>query len=292
MESKFFKKGEVIIKEGSIGSCAYMIESGQVEVSSKLHETKTMLTVLGEKQVFGEMGLIEDKPRSATIIALEDTSVRMISRESFNTLFIKNKNVALSIVRALFDRLRNASDTIATNNARKAKRVKEKFVTVVNGEDAGTDTDTDTDNVKIIIKDKRYLVMSAINDMAVKVLKYDKIEIKEFPFKIGRSATVENDQTDNILTDNHLFVYEKEEPYTLSENHFLFDKVEGHFVIVDRGSKSGVIVNGMKINGCFVIDKKENNIIVVGDSDSFEFNIEIKGELETEVVNIKGREKQ
>ncbi len=75
MDAKSFKKGEIIIEEGSLSSDAYIIESGSVEVSKKLPGGKTqVITKLDKNDIFGEMGLIDQLPRSATVKALEDCS--------------------------------------------------------------------------------------------------------------------------------------------------------------------------------------------------------------------------
>ncbi len=107
-----FKKGEYIIKEGDFDTWACIINSGKVEVSTLIDSKKKVLATLGAKQIFGEMGLIDDHQRSATVIAIEDTEVQVISRDSFKSLFFKDPKVILPIVKALFDRLRESSHMV------------------------------------------------------------------------------------------------------------------------------------------------------------------------------------
>ena len=57
METETFRKGDNIIDKGSSGTCAYIIESGRVEVSDLVNNKKAVLAILGEKQIFGEMGI-------------------------------------------------------------------------------------------------------------------------------------------------------------------------------------------------------------------------------------------
>jgi CRP-like cAMP-binding protein len=66
-----FKAGDVIIRQGSYETSAYIIESGKVEISITVNDKKTVFAIMGEKQIFGEMGLMDDRPRSATVTALE-----------------------------------------------------------------------------------------------------------------------------------------------------------------------------------------------------------------------------
>ncbi len=267
MKMMTIKKGEAIIDEGTQGTCAYIIESGKVEVSRMQHETKVVLTVLGEKEVFGEMGLIEDKPRSATVTTLEDTVVRVISRESFNSLFEKNRKVILSIVKALFVRLRAASNIIAMANVKRSSSYDDISI-----------------NGKVSSKDNKFLILSGLNEKTRKALDFKDYQIREFPFKLGRSVGATSkqsiqeasDQSIDILSDNQLFIEEDEIPYNVSKNHMSFDKVDDDFVVVDRGSKNGVIVNGMLIKGSKVLDK-DDNTLTIGITDPFEFRVEIRG---------------
>ncbi len=116
METKTFRKGDVIIEKGSDGTCAYIIESGKVEVSDLVNNKKAILAILGEKQIFGEMGLVEDKPRSATVTAIEDVRLAMLSRDNFNELFEKNPKVFLPIIKSLFERLRTVNKMLISKD--------------------------------------------------------------------------------------------------------------------------------------------------------------------------------
>ena len=116
MELKAFKKGDVIIEKGYDETCAYIIESGKVEVSDLVNNEKAILAILGEKQIFGEMGLVEDKPRSATVTAIEDVRLAMLSRDNFNELFEKNPKVLLPIIKSLFERLRTVNKMLISKD--------------------------------------------------------------------------------------------------------------------------------------------------------------------------------
>ena len=76
-----------------------------------------VLAILGKEQIFGEMGLIEDKPRSATVTAIEDVRLTVISREHFNELFEKNPKVLLPIIKSLFERLRTINNLLISKVA-------------------------------------------------------------------------------------------------------------------------------------------------------------------------------
>ena len=113
MNAKSFKKGEVIIEEGSLSSDAYIIESGSVEVSKRLPGGKIqVITKLDKNDIFGEMGLIDQLPRSATVRALEDCSISIMTPDTFNSLARRNPKALMPILKVLAKRLRNTLKVI------------------------------------------------------------------------------------------------------------------------------------------------------------------------------------
>jgi CRP/FNR family transcriptional regulator, cyclic AMP receptor protein len=107
MKTVYFKKGEEIIKEGTLSDCAYIIAEGQVEVSRKLSSgEKQIIGVLDKNEIFGEMGLIDGLPRSATVLALEDCTISIINKEAFNNLAQHKPQALMPILKVLAKRLR------------------------------------------------------------------------------------------------------------------------------------------------------------------------------------------
>jgi CRP/FNR family transcriptional regulator, cyclic AMP receptor protein len=107
MKTKYFKKGEEIIKEGMLSDCAYIIDAGQVEVSKlRPNGDKQIIGVLNENDIFGEMGLIDGFPRSATVVALEDCTISIMTQEAFNSLAQHNPEALMPILKVLAKRLR------------------------------------------------------------------------------------------------------------------------------------------------------------------------------------------
>ncbi len=104
-----FRSGDTVIEEGSKGTTAYVILSGTAQVFKKSGNAEVLVATLGEGQVFGEMGLIEDRPRSASIKALSELKLRAIDREHFNELLRTKPAVLIPIMKGLFERLRQVS---------------------------------------------------------------------------------------------------------------------------------------------------------------------------------------
>src|SRR5438105_3982744 len=108
-----FAKGQTIIKEGEPGDELFVLFRGTVEVS------KSGLTIanLHAGGHFGEMGLVDQAPRSATVVAGEDTNAISLDRESLLRLMRKDPLIAVkllwSFVQVLSERLRNANGALA-----------------------------------------------------------------------------------------------------------------------------------------------------------------------------------
>ena len=71
-EFRTYLPGENVVAEGTKGSTAFIILSGTVRILKQAKGREIPIATLGEGQVFGEMGLIEDRPRSATVRALSE----------------------------------------------------------------------------------------------------------------------------------------------------------------------------------------------------------------------------
>ena len=108
MKTQFYKKGASIIEEGTLSDCAYIIESGSVEVSKiRPNKDKQIIAVLTENDIFGEMGMIDGLPRSATVVALEDCTITIMTQETFNNLAQHNPQALMPILKVLAKRLRS-----------------------------------------------------------------------------------------------------------------------------------------------------------------------------------------
>jgi CRP/FNR family cyclic AMP-dependent transcriptional regulator len=107
-----YEAGEVIIREDDVGETAYVINQGQVEVSKELQGQKVHLATLGAGETFGEMSMIDEKPRSATVTAVSETLVCEIRRDDFFNSFQTDPKIALQLLKVLFERLREADARI------------------------------------------------------------------------------------------------------------------------------------------------------------------------------------
>jgi len=106
-------QGEAIIAENSWGNNLFFICKGKVEISKELddHETPfAQLSVLGPGEFFGEMGVINDEPRSASVIALEEVELLAIPKEVFTNITFTHPVVMFNLMRTLSGRLRDTNE--------------------------------------------------------------------------------------------------------------------------------------------------------------------------------------
>jgi CRP-like cAMP-binding protein len=101
-----YETGEEIVVEGSTGLGLFVITGGRVEVTRGSGDDKVVFAELGSGDLLGEMSLVDDQPRSATVRTLESTSCLLITRGSFQSLVDREPDIAWCIVPVLAGRLR------------------------------------------------------------------------------------------------------------------------------------------------------------------------------------------
>jgi CRP-like cAMP-binding protein len=104
---KEFSPGEVIFEEGQPAQHLYLLARGKVEVFHRDDSGDYPIATLGEEECFGEMAILDEEPRSASIKALEPTQVLKIDRESFRELITERPQISFAIFKILTKRLRH-----------------------------------------------------------------------------------------------------------------------------------------------------------------------------------------
>ncbi len=101
-----FPRGTVIVTQGAHGDCAYIIREGTCEVYGESSEGRTPVTTLGPGEVFGEMAILTDHPRNASVRALTDVEAVVVTRESIDHELERNHWLAI-IMRTFAGRYRD-----------------------------------------------------------------------------------------------------------------------------------------------------------------------------------------
>jgi len=96
------ESGTLLFNEGDIGDCMYIIHKGQI----KIHKGNTTLAILKEKEVFGELSLLDSETRSASATANTDCFLFKIDQEPFYELVETRPEIAKGFIKILCQRLR------------------------------------------------------------------------------------------------------------------------------------------------------------------------------------------
>jgi CRP-like cAMP-binding protein len=116
LKEQNFKHGQTIVEEGRTGDALYIIWSGRVRVSRRFDRESFVLTELGSYDFFGEMSLIDDFPTSATVDAIEDTTLLKMSRADFRSITSIHNELSSklweSVAHSLTIRIRKTGDLV------------------------------------------------------------------------------------------------------------------------------------------------------------------------------------
>lgn len=111
--TRSYDKDQVIILAEEEGDAMFIIGSGQVKVSIVSEDGReVILSMLGEGAVFGELSLLDGKPRSANVVATEDAELYMVRRADFLQLVYKVPQIAVGLLAELAARLRKTDRKI------------------------------------------------------------------------------------------------------------------------------------------------------------------------------------
>lgn len=220
-----YAAGEVIVHENDCGETAYVIEQGQVEVSKALEGQHVHLAYLGTGETFGEMSMIDEKPRSATVTAVTETVVSELRRDDFFKSFQTDPQVALTLLKVLFERLREAQAMIL-----QLQKADPQHALVPQ------------DPVAVVPPGGQLtMTLEGVTPRASAALPVTPFQITQFPFRIGRQSPDPLVYNDLMLPDSV--------PLQISRHHLAFIAREGRVGVVDRGSTLGSWVDGQQLGG-------------------------------------------
>ena len=205
---------------------------------------RVTLGELGAGEIFGEMSVIDEKPRSASIQVLEDCGVKVLHRDQFLDVLAQDRDLAAIILSNLFTRLRRA------NSTRKSSKEIQQLVDIPREE-----------SIRLV----------GLTNQAQRVLSQTPLLIATFPFVVGR-------ETRDPLARQDLAIFDSA-PYQISRHHVMFERDSQGFFLQDMGSKLGSKINEHMIGGGSDIDHhpiKNGDVLTLGGKNSpYVFRIEI-----------------
>ena len=114
-QDRSYPKNSVILFQDDPGDALYIVVAGQVKVVLIAEDGReVILSIRSKGDFFGEMSLIDQEPRSAHVIAMEDSSLLVLRREDFNRCLQAMPQIATGLLRALCKRLRQADNKIGS----------------------------------------------------------------------------------------------------------------------------------------------------------------------------------
>jgi len=189
--SRFGKKisgGTVLFQEGDKGEEMFIIQSGKVKISKRIRGVEKTLATLDKGEFFGEMAILNDKPRSATAETVEDCEMLVIDRKTFDALIRGNVEIAVRFIKRLADRLRETNDQmealmIKDNTSRLvsilAKQVKEQRKSgafVMGMEDLAGLAGIETSQVKLILEKLASVRMVELSGDRVNISSQEQVD--------------------------------------------------------------------------------------------------------------------
>tara|TARA_B100001093_G_scaffold507961_1_gene569317 strand:+ start:1354 stop:2139 length:786 start_codon:yes stop_codon:yes gene_type:complete len=252
MEQLRLNPGSVIFSEGDASAEAYRIVSGKVQITIATKSGPRILSQLSNGEFFGELGMVDALPRSASATALNETVLEVITLENFFDYIASDKAIFSGYLRGVFERLRVSrlklrmalGKDASTEYIGKDDRTLEEvfFGTSLHGKEANQQERT----IQLTFTPRKGETTEKI--------------IERFPFRIGRSYGY----NDLSIPD--------EEPYQVSRNHCCIEEHSGHFFVKDFGSKLGTVVNGKRITKDPAGSMEEliigENVIILGRDES------------------------
>jgi CRP/FNR family transcriptional regulator, cyclic AMP receptor protein len=220
-----YAAGAVIVHENDCGDTAYLIEQGQVDVSKALDGHPVHLAYLGAGDIFGEMSMIDEKPRSATVTAVTETVVSALRRDDFFHSLQTDPTVALALLKVLFERLREAHTMIL-----QLQTAAPQHALVPQAPVAGVPP-----------RGQLTITLEGVTPREAAALPVTPFPITRFPFRIGR-------QSPDPLVYNDLMLPDAV-PLQISRHHLALIAHEGRVGVVDRGSTLGSWVDGQQLGG-------------------------------------------
>ncbi|HLQ23196.1 MAG TPA: Crp/Fnr family transcriptional regulator [Gemmatimonadales bacterium] len=115
VRERSYPRGSVIVFEEDPGDALYVVAAGQVKVVLVAEDGReVILSVLGPGSFFGEMAILDEGPRSAHVIAMEESNLLILRRDDFHARLRAMPEVAISLLKEISRRLRRADEKIGS----------------------------------------------------------------------------------------------------------------------------------------------------------------------------------
>jgi CRP/FNR family transcriptional regulator len=108
-----YQDGEVIVRQGDVGDCMFVIQEGRVEIVAEMEDCEVQLAIREEGDFFGEMAVFERDVRSATVRAMGEVRVLTVDKKNFLRRIHEDPSLAFRLVETMSGRIRDLSEEVA-----------------------------------------------------------------------------------------------------------------------------------------------------------------------------------
>ncbi len=110
---RVYEDGEIIIRQGEVGSCMYVVQEGQVEVYVERDGREVQLGTRGEGEILGEMAIFERQERFANVRARGRARLLTVDKKNFLGRVHEDPSIAFRVIKTMSSRIRELSNEIA-----------------------------------------------------------------------------------------------------------------------------------------------------------------------------------
>ena len=252
---KRFEPGDILFRQGDASDHVVLVRSGHAEVLREVGDECILLGTAKEGEFLGEMGVLDERPRSATVRAASELEVELIGRRSFLERVSGDAQLAHRLLLRMSARLRDVEDRLATLHAEAAAKVH-----------AARDASASPAVPAIRLEATTYAAMLYVGS--------EPIRVTGLPYVVGRESDIGEPATasrpDLEIPDP--------KPYRLSRHHFCILSDDSVVQVRDLNSELGTIVNEIPLGRDFALDRiplhhGENAVIAGGRGSPYEFAV-------------------
>jgi CRP-like cAMP-binding protein len=256
-----FRKGEILFHQGDPSDYVLRVSNGEIEILREVDDASVVLGHVRAGEWLGEMGVIENRVRSATARATTDGAAETLTAQRFLEEVSRDPTLARDLILRLSIRLRRIEDKVAGD-----------LLTVADEHHWGGKERSGGE-----VAAEPAAISIAAHGAALRAqIGAAPIYIDRLPFVIGRRPDAGEAppprHPDLVLADRR--------PFRLSRDHFMIIRRGGRLLVSDLGSALGTIVNGRGIGHHFMSDAVplhagENRIIAGGWGSPFQFTVTV-----------------
>lgn len=252
---KSFKPGDIVFRQGDPSDHVVLVRSGRADVLREVGDDCILLGTAKEGEFLGEMGVLDERPRSATVRAASNLEVELITRQSFLERVSADPQLAQKLLVRMSARLRDVEDMLANLHAA---------------------SEADERSRAAAAQAMPMIRLEATTYAAMLYVGSEPILITRLPYVVGR----EGEAGEPSLPPGPDLAIPDPRPFRLSRNHFSIMIEDGAVQVRDLNSELGTIVNEVPLGHDFPQDRialrrGENAVVAGGRGSPYAFTLTV-----------------